>query len=53
MSRYDQIVKHIKNALKEEHLYSDEELKFMKGQLRSLQETKSRILMEERGGFGS
>ncbi len=53
MSRYDQIVKHIKNALKEEHLYSDEELKFMKSQLRTLQETKSRILMEERGGFGS
>ena len=53
MTRYDQIVKHITKALKEEHLYTDEELKFMKGQLRQLRETKTRLLTEERGGFGS
>jgi len=53
MSRYDQIVKHINSALKEEHLYTDEEIKFMKSQLRTLRETKNRINREERGGFGS
>ena len=41
-SRYDQIVKFINEALKNDHLYSNEELAFMKSQLRQLRETKNR-----------
>ena len=52
-SRYDQIVKFINKALKEDHLYSNEEIAFMKSQLRQLRETKDRLRKEERGGFGS
>lgn len=52
-SRYDQIVKFINQALKNDHLYSNEELAFMKSQLRQLRETKNRLRKEERGGFGS
>ena len=52
-SRYDQIVKFINEALKNDHLYSNEELAFMKSQLRQLRETKDRLRKEERGGFGS
>ena len=40
-SRYDQIVKFINEALKNDHLYSNEELAFMKAQLRELRETKN------------
>jgi len=52
-SRYDQIVKFINKALKEDHLYSNEEIAFIKSQLRQLRETKDRLRKEERGGFGS
>ena len=52
-SRYDQIVKFINEALKNDHLYTNEELAFMKAQLRELRETKNRIRKEDRGGFGS
>ena len=53
MSRYQQIVTFINKALKEDHLYSNEEIAFMKSQLRMLQETKNRLRRQERGGFGS
>ena len=52
-SRYDQIVSFINKALKEDHLYTNEEIAFMKSQLRQLRETKDRLRKEERGGFGS
>ena len=53
MSRYDQIVSYIKTALKNEHLYTTEEITFMKSQLRTLRETKDRIRRSDNGGFGS
>jgi hypothetical protein len=52
-SRYEQIVKYINEALKQDHLYTDEELKFMKQQLRILRETKNRIRRTDNNGFGS
>jgi len=53
MSRYDQILKDLKEALKQPELYSDEELRFMKNQLRSLTEDKQQFLREGKNGFGS
>ena len=53
MSRYDQIIKNLREALQNEELYSEEELRFMKTQLRSLTEDKQQFLREEKNGFGS
>ena len=54
MSRYEKIIKYINNALENNaHLYSEEEIIFMKTQLRELKETKQLVRKEERRGFGS
>ena len=53
MSRQQQIIKHLRQALTEEHLYSDEELRFMKQQLQQLTESQQQLLKEEKNGFGS
>jgi len=54
MSRYEKIIKYINNALdNNSHLYNEEELIFMKKQLRELRETKQKVRKEERRGFGS
>ena len=54
MSRYEKIVKYINNALENNsHLYTEEEIIFMKNQLRDLKETKQQVRKEERRGFGS
>ena len=53
MSRYDQILKNLKEALETPELYSDEELRYMKTQLRSLTESKQEFLREGKNGFGS
>ena len=53
MSRYDQILKNLKEALSNEHLYSEEEIRFMKSQLRELSESKQQFLREDKNGFGS
>ena len=53
MSREKQLTKYITEALKKPELYSDEELHFMKKQLRMLQEQQQVILREESRGFGS
>ena len=54
MSRYEKIIKYINNALENNsHLNSDEEIIFMKTQLRELRETKQQVRKEERRGFGS
>ena len=54
MSRYEKIIKYINNALdNNSHLYNEEELIFMKKQLRELRETKRQVRKEERRGFGS
>ena len=54
MSRYQKIVKFINNALENNsHLYSEEEIIFMKTQLRELRETKTQVRKEDKRGFGS
>ena len=53
MSRYDQILKSLKEALLTPELYNEEELRYMKSQLRSLTESKQQFLREGKNGFGS
>ena len=53
MSRYNQILKNLKEAISNPQLYSEEEIRFMKTQLRSLTESKQEFLREEKNGFGS
>ena len=53
MNRYDAIIKNLNKALQEAHLYSEEEIRFMKTQLRSLQEDRKQLLNEGKNGFGS
>ena len=53
MSREKQLTKYINEALKQPELYSDEEIRFMKQQLRMLEEQRQQVLREERRGFGS
>ena len=53
MSRYDEITSFINEALKNDHLYSNEEISFMKSQLRMLRETKNQVRKEDRRGFGA
>lgn len=35
------------------HLYTEEEIRFMKTQLRTIKESKIQLLKEEKHGFGS
>ena len=53
MSRYDQILKNLKEAISNPHLYNEEEIRFMKTQLRELTESKQQFLREDNNGFGS
>ncbi len=53
MSRYDQMLRNLKEAISNPHLYNEEEIRFMKTQLRSLTESKQEFLREEKNGFGS
>lgn len=53
MNREQHIIKYIKEALSEPQLYSDEEIHYMKKQLRMLEEQRQQFLREERRGFGS
>ena len=53
MSRTDQIIKHLREALHDAHLYSDDELRYMKTQLRQLEEGRQQFLREDKNGFGS
>lgn len=53
MTRETQMIKHINEALQNSHLYSDDEIRFMKQQLRVIQETRQQLLKEEKNGFGS
>ena len=47
------MIKHINEALENQHLYSDEEIKFMKQQLRTIKESRQQLLKEDKNGFGS
>lgn len=47
------MIKQITEALEQEHLYNEEELRFMKQQLRLIRESRQQLLKEEKNGFGS
>lgn len=54
MTRYDEILKNLQEAItNSHHMYSEEEIRFMKKQLRALTESKQEFLREEKNGFGS
>jgi hypothetical protein len=53
MSREQQLTKLLNEAIQKPELYSEEELRFMKTQLRSLIEQRQVLLKEEKNGFGS
>lgn len=53
MSREQQMIKYINEALQNSHLYNDEEIRFMKQQLTTLKESRQQLLKEEKNGFGS
>jgi len=54
MSRDDLLVRSLQEAIRDHaHLYSDEEIRYMKGQLRTIKESKLQLLKEEKNGFGS
>ena len=47
------MIKQITEALEQEHLYNEEEIRFMKQQLRTIRESRQQLLKEEKNGFGS
>ena len=51
-SRSRRLVKMLERLLKQDHLYTDEELKLMKNQLRVVKEELSRIEAKNSKGFG-
>ena len=54
MSRDEQLTRSLNEAIeKHAHLYSEEEIRFMKEQLRAIRESKQQLLKEEKNGFGS
>lgn len=53
MSREKQMIKYLREALDNPQLYSEEEIRFMKQQLKVIQETRQQLLKEEKNGFGS
>jgi len=53
MSRYDQILRDLKEALSNPQLYSEEEIRYMKTEYRHLLENKQQFLKEGKNGFGS
>ncbi len=52
MSRSKQLVKMLENLVKMEHLYSDEQLRKMKSQLRIVKEELFKIEAKQSKGFG-
>jgi len=54
MSRDEMLTKSLNEAIEQHaHLYSEEEIRYMKEQLRSIKESKQQLLKEEKNGFGS
>jgi len=53
MSREKQMIRYITEALNNPHLYSDEEIRFMKQQLSTIRESRQQLLKEDKNGFGS
>lgn len=50
--RVKKIIRELKNAIKQEHLYSSEELEYMKEQLDFMEKTMLKALHKEYKGFG-
>ena len=53
MSREKLLMKQLNEALKQTELYSEEEIRYMKKQLRLMEENRQHFLREERRGFGA
>ena len=54
MSRDDAMLRSLQEAIRDHaHLYSEEEIRFMKSQLRTIKESRLELLKEEKNGFGS
>jgi len=53
MSREKLLTKLLNEAIQKPELYSEEELRFMKTELRLLTEQRQVLLKEEKNGFGS
>jgi len=52
MSRSKKLVKMLENLIKLDHLYTDEQLRKMKTQLRVVKEELSKIESQQSKGFG-
>lgn len=54
MSRDELMMRSLQEAIRDHsHLYTEEEIRFMKTQLRTIKESKLELLKEEKNGFGS
>ena len=53
ISRAKRLVKMLERLLKQDHLYSDEEIKSIKSQLRVVKEELAQSRAEQSKGFGS
>ena len=54
MSRDEVLMRSLQEAIRDHaHMYSEEEIRFMKTQLRTIKESKLELLKEEKNGFGS
>ncbi len=54
MSRASTLMRTLQEAIRDHaHLYNEEEIRFMKSQLRTLKESQVQLLQEEKNGFGS
>lgn len=54
MSRDELLMRSLQEAIRDHgHLYTEEEIRFMKNQLRTIKESKVQLLKEEKNGFGS
>tara|TARA_E500000305_G_C3921614_1_gene188372 strand:+ start:89 stop:250 length:162 start_codon:yes stop_codon:yes gene_type:complete len=52
MSRSKRLIKLLKSFIKAEHLYSDEQIKDMKSQLRVIEEELAEVAAKKSKGFG-
>jgi len=53
MSREKQMIRFLNEALNNPHLYSEEEIRYLKQQLRTIEESRQQLLKEDKNGFGS
>lgn len=53
MKRYNKVLKFIREALKHPGLYSEDEISYMREQLKMLTEEKETVRKENNRGFGS